>query len=185
MSMVEVTYLYTPPRDSGSVSMAQQKNRYPLLSMEFDSIEQAMSHQMPPGYDSAIFKDGDDRYVYTAYFGWQKIASNNRVFHRQFPQSQLFRKKHPIAKLGGQMVKYTLQYDDINRTPDLEPFASEQYNRSQICENRDELNDAIKRLPLHTRIRYSSGSTWKYSIVGADNRIHISMIHCSTEPKDV
>jgi len=87
-------------------------------------------------------------------------------------------------KIGVQMATYILQYDDINRPPSLEPFISEQYNQSQVCESREELNDAIKKLPAYTRIRYSNGSAWRYSIVGKDSRIRISMSHCSIKPDD-
>ena len=80
MSKVEVTYLCAPPREGCTIPMVGQENRHPLFSLVFDSTERALAHQIPAGYDNAIFKDGDDRYVYSAYFGWQKIFSNNRGY---------------------------------------------------------------------------------------------------------
>src|SRR5471030_3247455 len=87
-------------------------------------------------------------------------------------------------KIGVHMATYILQYDDTNRPPSLEPFVSEQNNQKHIFASREELNDTIKKHPVHTRIRYSNGSAWQYSIVGTDSRIRISMSHCSIKPND-
>ena len=84
MSKVEVTYLCAPPREGCTIPIVRLENRHPLFSMEFGSMEQALAHPMPAGYGNAIFKDGDDRYVYSICFGWQKI-----VYYNQVPDSNL------------------------------------------------------------------------------------------------